>query len=344
LLTITQFGKILAINLPRRTDRRDALLLAAAYTNLTLTWVDGVAGSEVPDVTLPLRPDQVPSGDASKGCWRAHLNALASVVESNLASALIIEDDADFDIRIRQQLSDFAAATRALTQPLASSEDESERIYADPSYLHPESEQQVTELRFETREETIPPRVSPYGDDWDVLWLGHCGMAIPLTGTHTHARGRVVHTADDTVPSRHHVSTDGGPATLVYEYSDHTRLTHHVHVPVCSVAYAVSQRGARRILYELSVRNYTSEFDNMLREMCDGEEMRSVKLTCLTTQPALFTHWWPRGSRKKESDIDGTREGWRDVGESKNIRWSVRTNMEKLIKGETGDWVDQWPD
>jgi hypothetical protein len=82
----------------------------------------------------------------------------------------------------------------------------------------------------------------------------------------------------------------------------------------------------------------------MLREMCDGESMRSVKLTCLATQPALFTHWWPRGIRKKESDIDGNRDGWREVGESKNIRWSVRMNMEKLIKGETGDWVDQWPD
>jgi len=167
-------------------------------------------------------------------------------------------------------------------------------------------------------------------------------MAPPEPWTITHARGRVVQEGDETVPSHEKLSVSGGPGTLL-EYPDHTRLTHHVYVPVCTVAYAVSQRGARRILYELSVRNYTSQFDNMLREMCDGEEMRSVKLTCLTTQPALFMHWYPRGNRKKESSIDD-RDGWREEAGSMNIRWSVRSNMEKLIKGETGDWVDQWPD
>lgn len=332
-----QFGKVIAINLPRRTDRRDALILAAAYTNFTITWVDGVLGSQVLDLTLPLRLDQNLPGEASKGSWRTHLNAIGRVIEDGLASALIIEDDLDFDIRLRQQLRDFAASVRTLTQPLASSDSRGEKRYADPSYLNPELEQEVRELRFNTREETIPPRVSPYGDDWDVLWLGHCGMSIPTPGTHIHARGRVVHTGDVTVPRREVVSTDGGPPTLIVDYPDHTRLTHHVHVPVCSVAYAVSQRGARRILYELSIRNYTSEYNNMLREMCDGEEMRTVKLTCLTTQPALFTHWWPRGIRKKESDIDSNRDGWREVGESKNIRWSVRMNMVRRSRAKPGD-------
>jgi hypothetical protein len=169
-------------------------------------------------------------------------------------------------------------------------------------------------------------------------------MAIPQPWTDTHSRGRVVLTPDDTVPIRSKLNTGEEPVTPINGYSNHTRLYHHVHMPVCSLAYAVSQRGARRILYELSVKNYTSEYDNMMREMCDGEEMRGTKLTCLTTQPALFTHWKPRGSKKKESDISSIKDEWRETGWSRNVRWSVRLNMEKLIRGDVDGWTDQWPD
>jgi len=82
----------------------------------------------------------------------------------------------------------------------------------------------------------------------------------------------------------------------------------------------------------------------MLREMCDGEEMRGTKLTCLTTQPALFTHWRSRGSRRKESDISSVEDEWREAGWSRNVRWSVRLNMEQLVRGDVDRWTDQWPD
>jgi hypothetical protein len=42
-----QFERILVINLPRRTDRKDAMTLIAASTGLKLNWVDGLLGSEV---------------------------------------------------------------------------------------------------------------------------------------------------------------------------------------------------------------------------------------------------------------------------------------------------------
>lgn len=34
---------------------------------------------------------------------------------------------------------------------------------------------------------------------------------------------------------------------------------------------------------------------------------------------------------------------YRDEPETLNIRWSVRMNMERILKGET-EWEDQWPD
>ncbi|KAF2247995.1 glycosyltransferase family 25 protein [Trematosphaeria pertusa] len=332
--TTLGFGQILVINLPERTDRRDAISLAAAYSNMRLDWIHGVKGSEVHDSTLPMDKGQDPPSEGTKGSWRAHLNAVQAVIDQNLTTGLIMEDDMDWDIRIRDQLRDFAKSARALLQPLASDPS----TYADPSFPTPKPDVGVTNIHFDALPETVPPTSFPYGDDWDVLWIGHCGMAVPTAGTNSHGKGRVVHENDATVPVRSKVSTENGPATLTTEYADHTRLVHHVHVPVCSTTYAVSQQGARRILYELSVNKYTSTFDNMLRELCDSE--RDLKLTCLTAQPSLFKHWRPRGSRKSESDISDHREEWRDVA---NIRWSVRLNMPKLLRGEAEGWVDQYP-
>ena len=75
------------------------MILAAAYSNLKISWIDGLPGSgvmfeplkvilpclanlegQVDDITLPLRPDQSPPSDAFKGSWRAHMNAIQSCV------------------------------------------------------------------------------------------------------------------------------------------------------------------------------------------------------------------------------------------------------------------------
>lgn len=44
---IYQFEKILAINLPSRSDRRDLLTLGALQTDVELEWIDGVQGSDI---------------------------------------------------------------------------------------------------------------------------------------------------------------------------------------------------------------------------------------------------------------------------------------------------------
>jgi hypothetical protein len=63
-----------------------------------------------------------------------------SVIERGLSSALIIEDDMDWDIRLLSQIPEFAKGARSLSQiPLTM------------------------------------PQDSPYGDDWDLLWPGHWG-------------------------------------------------------------------------------------------------------------------------------------------------------------------------
>ncbi|KAF2642570.1 glycosyltransferase family 25 protein [Massarina eburnea CBS 473.64] len=340
------FEKIFVINLPIRTDRKDAMTLAASFSNLTLNWIDGVSGSTVPERTLPLEEYKTPPGESERGSWRAHMNALQAITENGHASALIMEDDQDWDLRLREQLQTFALGVTTLVQPLRISRGKTQ-TYADPSFPEPDAVNKITTITHPNLPTTIPPSISPYGDNWDILWLGHCGMAIPERATTTHSKGIVILHSDSTVPGRRDLTTDlksdGGPNLLRIAYPEHTRLIHHAYRPVCSTAYAVSQRGARKILYELGVRKYTSQFDNQLRELCDGEKMRETRLVCLTSQPSYFSHWRARGREEKDSDIAETKGEWRDKGESVNIRWSVRQNLGRFVRGE-GEWEDQYPD
>jgi hypothetical protein len=62
-----------------------------------------------------------------------------SIIDHNITTALIIEDDTDWDVSLRTQITPIASAVRILTKASSNS------------------------IRF------------PYGTSWDVLWLGHCG-------------------------------------------------------------------------------------------------------------------------------------------------------------------------
>lgn len=102
-----------------------------------------------------------------------------------------MEDDADWDVRIRDQLNDLAKASYALTQPLAGTEGNE---YADVTYPKPleGSPPSVPDFEFDSLPATVEPLISPYGDEWDVLWLGHCGMRFPYQDNKVIPKGRVV--------------------------------------------------------------------------------------------------------------------------------------------------------
>ena len=81
-----QFQKIFVINLPTRTDRRDAMTLAGALTGLDLDWIDGVAGDQIDDKAFPEDSSGKNISKGNRGSWRAHMNALrrcVNVVQSS---------------------------------------------------------------------------------------------------------------------------------------------------------------------------------------------------------------------------------------------------------------------
>jgi hypothetical protein len=167
-----QFERILAISLPERSDHRDALTLASAVSDFHIEFVDGVRGESVPEKALPsIHTEHLPNGVI--GSWRAHMNALSQVVENGWSTTLIFEDDVDWDVRLKSILQDFAVASDATLKD------------------YPPGVEYLDDLLSQ-----YSPDHSPYGSNWDILWLGHCYMEM------NNETGPVVlKTQDDTVPA-----------------------------------------------------------------------------------------------------------------------------------------------
>lgn len=78
------FSKILIVGLPERSDKRDALALAAAQTGIRLDWIDGVRGETVPDKAVPFGVDRKLLKETNLGSWRGHMNAIRRSVNERL--------------------------------------------------------------------------------------------------------------------------------------------------------------------------------------------------------------------------------------------------------------------
>lgn len=285
------------------------------------------------------------------------------IVEENLDSALIMNDDVDWDVRLKPQLELTAAGARAVLDSLP----ETFFPYGRPSSS---SSSAASDL----------PPTSPYGDDWDILWLGHCGEPfpedlpenkdLPDSDPAFAAMARKWTILNDiTVPPLNHV-------TGLVDFSGHEEHTRWIHVtaaPMCSFAYAVSQRGAQKILYDLSVNRLSGPFDNALASLCrravgawsplaalaeggdptDREGTlgdRGLDAKCISITPPLFFQHKAKGEavmegnaqREGEEDKAGDQKApeIRDKGVTENIVWSARLNVLNMIKGTAME--NQW--
>ena len=255
--------------------------------------------------------------DSSCSLLCLHNSARLSIVHNNITSALIMEGDVDWDVRVHSMARDFAMASTALLKDLSATID------------------------FRDVPTTAYDQVSPYGDGWDVLWLGHCGMSLPSPG-HSNGEGRVIQYNDPTVPETQYLhSWDFKRPTPLMIYPNHTRVVTHESKGVCSLAYAISQAGARKLLYNLGVRLLDNPFDLMLKNFCE-EKHGNEKNVCLSAIPQLFDSYRPAGSTLGDSDMRD-KGGFRAKAVTRNLRWSVRMNMERILRGET-EYDDQYPD
>lgn len=289
---------------------------------------------------LPIGAEELDA--AGLGNWRAHMNIVNTIVREGISSALILEDDADWDIRIKTQMQDFARASRLLVQPLKGTENR----YADPTFPKSKKSQSYTNLPVDANEEhTVSPTTSPYGDldRWDLLWVGHCGTHFPEGRTGLSLGRAVIHN-DETVPEPQHIEMQFGDSLLAEKYPAHTRIVHRAHMNLCTLGYALSLPGARRMLWEMGLRKLNKGTDVTLREMCDGEDGRPPRI-CLTVQPQLFQHHRPVGKLSTFSDISNHGDAVNEVAFSRNIRWSTRVNFECLVdSAPESEYIDHFAD
>ena len=210
-----------------------------------------------------------------------------------------MEDDSDWDVSIKVQLQSFAHAVRA--------------------------------LQFHDNQKSATH--SPYGDDWDILWLGHCGMScktdLPFYLTPN----------DPTIPMPHHFLPQwrDPPVFEGYERHNHSRLACAANDAVCSMFYAVSYRGAQRLLAALSVYpsglaeeiDIGAQFDVTLGRMCGHGYLR-----CFAPYPSITGGFHQAGPRSKSSDIHDDETGGEEGFFSWGVMYSTMLNINRILKGE----------
>lgn len=318
------FGAIMALGLPDRLDNRDALELSAAFTQLKLTWVDGVRGDAMnPKAIPPAHTD--PQSDSLKkddqiGSWRGHMDIMRRIVKEKLSTALIFEDDVDWDIHIVEQMHKFAEASKEVLSRVEALSD---------------------------RETTG----SPYGEGWDILWIGHCGGRPALH----HEFPRTIITNDSTVPpswdmedmlrdteskncSAHAGRDPKGMTCDQPRLAETARIVQYKTKPKCMTSYAVSYHGAQKLLARMggvSLTDADKPVDDEMGDMCQevGSEKGTPKSEigrCLSISPPLISKHRPRGLVIGPGWTGG-RTPTREVGITKGIVWSTRLNVENLL-------------
>lgn len=228
------------------------------------------------------------------------MNVAAKMISENIQSALILEDDADWDVALKHQMVEFARGSRFLlnsTQP-----------------------------------------ASPYGDSWDMLWLGHCGILeqrdSPL---------RWIVTSDATVPPSEFHKNNVDTPTLSPFGQEHTRMVFRSANGCCVAAYALSLSGARKTLNMMSLRAWDGPVDWGWNDLCrDG----ITNFTCMAPFPQLFGAHRAAGNQSRWSDIETITPGEDSVGKAHStyLVFPTRLNIERLLTGTTSFYSQYGPE
>lgn len=117
----------------------------------------------------------------------------------------------------------------------------------------------------------------PYGDRWDVLWLGHCGSMGPF-------EGRVYQFNDSTAPpGQFEYTIVGADPPDPYIRPDNLRLVYELKWNVCTYAYAVTTDGARKL--RMAGEDSSIPWDLRLNDICQ----QNPSVRCMTVWPQVFT-------------------------------------------------------
>lgn len=223
------------------------------------------------------------------------------IVSENIQTALLFEDDADWDVNLKHQLYDMATGTRALQEDTAS--------------------------------QSSSP--SPYGSDWDLLWLGHC-----RAGPADREQKMWVIDDDPTVPPHNHRRSEWRQHHYPEEMRrNNTRLLFETYGGMCTFSYAISFNGARKMLTSLSLQYQDEPVDIGLSALCRNKFTRPFK--CYAPYPPLVSSHRSAGSASRDSEITSHGDKYHEAY-SWDIVYSTLLNVPRLVEGER-TVRPQWP-
>ncbi|KAK7204909.1 hypothetical protein BZA70DRAFT_166579 [Myxozyma melibiosi] len=300
------FGSLILLSLPSRTDRRDAVTLIADHTNITITKViDGVRTEDIDERAYPFGPglDKLLTEKyhAYLGSWRSHMDIFRYIVENRIESALIFEDDIDWDINIKSQLTFFAQSLRM--SPLR-------RPYSTYELQH-----------------------APYGLDWDMIHFASSEIRLAPP-----PRDKAYVTYQD--PYRGDLETVNNGCTGKYfcwkpllrstDAWDNKRSIVPTYNSVGLSAFAVTYRGAKRLLYYLSYKELTDTLDRSIANLFMNGDLHGWSVI-----PPMMSEWKLDG--KKDTNLRvlaadhqpglGNMEG-HSAGLSQSVRKQMARDLE----------------
>lgn len=156
--------------------------------------------------------------------------------------------------------------------------------------------------------------VVPYGQSWDVLWLGSCNEAWDPDVESVYINDTTVCPAESYT----------GSIQSINSLPERQRVVFYSQMPICSFAYALSRQGARNVLLDIGTGN-DEAFDIALMNGC-----RERGLNCITVFPELFHHYKPSEKLGSTSlvnshDNDSNKvEIELEMGQTENIMDSAR--------------------
>lgn len=311
------FQEIFALHLPHRIDKEDDLTLIGYATDINVTLFEGVTFADLQGARMADHSETMEEG--AIGAFRSHINLLRHIVKRGIESALILEDDVDWSTDIKSQL-------RRLQAPLANL---------------------IGSMKMDG-EPRGPSSSHPWGkNDWDVLYFGACLESSWAKDEHWENRtligDRMINwnqlpylTYDDpTFLDRNQLTGnvqqlfDSYNVTLPVDSSstDRRRLLQRSKGPICSASYAVTHRGAARLLYKLT-RPTGYAFDNEVAIMLDQGLAEGY-----TVYPPLMKQWNLRGVSNSDIHAEQSNKKWGpyDQGWTEDVYKSARQNLRGSI-------------
>lgn len=237
------------------------------------------------------------------------------IIHEDITSALIMESDVDWDMRVKNTMLGVGRGTKAI---------------ADWPFDPEPSPEEEKSLSKHSKNFKMPD-LSPYGDKWDIIWAGHCGSS-------GNGDGRIYAFPDEAAPDEDHKWSVGETPRADHRPAG-TRIVYQADKSVCTTAYAISNQGARK--FEERFREANGPIDLKMWSICADDP----KVACIGVFPQVFSMAESRTNIKHtEGGLSFGHEITEEkiaAGKSIMVSARVNANMGLADKGPEG-WKWEW--